>query len=155
VDNQHAALVTDQTDPQVSIPFPVEFLIRETARSQQAKGGNQAWKTLIKSVAQSHLHSIRELAYIDARPLAVTIFYFPGRPMPGDVDNIVKPILDGMVGVFYLDDRVIERVVVQKFELGYDATFVSPTRTLEDATLANPPVIYIRIEDGLAWRAVV
>lgn len=32
-------------------------------------------------------------------PVAATIFYFPSAAMQGDIDNIVKPILDALVGV--------------------------------------------------------
>ncbi len=52
---------------------------------------------------------------LDDRPVSVSIFYFPSAPMQGDVDNIIKPILDALVGVAYPNDRHVERVEVQKF----------------------------------------
>jgi hypothetical protein len=74
--------------------------------------------------------------------------------MIGDVDNFVKLIVDGMVAIVYPDDRLLERIVVQKFEPGVESVFHSLTPTLEQAVETNPPVIYIRIDDDLGWREV-
>ena len=72
--------------------------------------------------------------------------------MNGDVDNIVKLIVDGMVAVIYPDDRLLDRIIVQKSEPGVEAVFYSLTPTLERAVETDPPVIYIRIDDDLSWR---
>ncbi|RVU14770.1 RusA family crossover junction endodeoxyribonuclease [Methylobacterium oryzihabitans] len=72
--------------------------------------------------------------------------------MDGDVDNIVRLILDGMLGAVYRSDRVIERVIVQKIEPGTVVQFASMTETLEEALGAEPPVVYIRVDDDLSWR---
>ncbi len=74
--------------------------------------------------------------------------------MQGDVDNIVKLIIDGMDKIVYPSDRLIERVIVQKFEPGIEVVFHSLTPTLEQALETDPPVIYIRIDDDLSWRQV-
>lgn len=66
----------------------------------------------------------------------------------------MKLILDGMLLVTYPNDRVIERVVVQKFEPGVEAVFQSLTPTLERAIGTEPPVICVRIDDDLSWRQV-
>ncbi|WP_128566478.1 RusA family crossover junction endodeoxyribonuclease [Methylobacterium crusticola] len=89
---------------------------------------------------------------LDDRPLAAKIIYFTPAPMEGDVDNIVRLILDGMLEVVYLNDRVIERVIVQKIEPGIIAEFSSITEKLEEAIGVEPPVVYIRIDDDLSWR---
>lgn len=36
--------------------------------------------------------------------MSVTIFYFPDGKMDGDIDNIIKPILDAMSAHIYIDD---------------------------------------------------
>ena len=95
-----------------------------------------------------------ELAFLDDRPLSVAIYYFPGEPMDGDIDNIVKPIIDAMVGVAFLDDKAVERVTVQKFERGSDWEFLSPTARLVAALKAEPPIVYIHVNDDLSWRSV-
>lgn len=97
---------------------------------------------------------MRDFHYIDYRPLAATIFYFPPGEMQGDVDNIVKRIIDGMATVLYPDDRLVERIVVQKFEPGTEVAFGTLTPTLEAAAETDPPAVYVRIDDDLDWRQV-
>ncbi len=156
--------MSERLDPDISLPFPIEFVIRDTPRSHQSKNakGKELWKQRVGEVARTHVDAISDF-YIDAisdfytldhRPLAATIFYFPPIEMEGDVDNIVKLIIDGMLFVIYPDDRLIERVIVQKFEPGVEAVFRSLTPTLEQAIGTEPPVIYIRIDDDLSWRQV-
>jgi crossover junction endodeoxyribonuclease RusA len=141
-------------DRDVSLPFPVEFLIRDTPRSHQSKNARarEQWKQQVRAVAKAHVNTLRDFFLLDDRALSVTISYFPPAPMDGDVDNIVKLIVDGMTDVIYPDDRHLERVIVQKFEPGIEFVMHSLTPTLEQATDAEPPVIYIRIDDDLSWR---
>lgn len=74
--------------------------------------------------------------------------------MDGDVDNIVKLILDGMLQIVYRNDRVVERVLVQKIEPGMIVEFASITDKLEEAVETEHPVVYIRIDDDLSWREI-
>ena len=148
--------MSERTDPDITLPFPIEFTILGTPRSHQSKNASakEAWKAKVREIATTHVSGLRAFFLIDDRPLAATIFYFPREEMAGDVDNIVKLIVDGMVSVIYPDDRVIERVVVQKFEPGVHAEFQSSTPALEQAVQTERPVLYIRIDDDLAWRQV-
>lgn len=61
-------------------------------------------------------------------------------------DNIVKPILDAMCPEIYLDDRQVERVIVQKFEPARGVTFWAVSRTLADALDRERPVLYVRLD---------
>ncbi|HJS84875.1 MAG TPA: RusA family crossover junction endodeoxyribonuclease [Acetobacteraceae bacterium] len=147
--------MSERFDPDISLAFPVEFLIKDTPRSQRSDSAKkELWKRKVGEIASAHVKTLRELPFLDDRPLAATIFYFPAAEMQGDVDNIVKPILDGMIKVIYPDDRFLERIIVQKFEPGVEVIFRSLTPTLEQALEIDPPVIYIRIDDDLSWREV-
>ena len=68
--------------------------------------------------------------------------------MQGDVDNIVKLILDGMCQYVFLDDRQVERVVVQKFETDNMFSFAAPTFVLTTALGATRPVTYVRVSNN-------
>ena len=72
--------------------------------------------------------------------------------MEGDVDNIVKPIMDALVGVAYLTDQVVERVAVQKFEPTTSWNVAEPSEQLAIALDTGTPVLYIRVDDNLGWR---
>jgi crossover junction endodeoxyribonuclease RusA len=147
--------VTDaQLEPDITLPFPIEFMIRDTPRSHQSDNskGKELWKLKVGEIARAHARTLRDFYFLDQRPLAATIFYFPPTEMEGDVDNIVKLIVDGMVAIIYPDDQLLERIIVQKFEPGVEAIFRSLSPMLEEAIETDPPVVYIRIDDDLSWR---
>ena len=75
----------------------------------------------------------------------MTLYYLPEGEMQGDLDNIVKPILDALSKHIYVDDGQIERLVVQKFEPGNVFTFQKPTTTFAKALAGDRPILYVRI----------
>jgi hypothetical protein len=77
--------------------------------------------------------------------IAATLFYFPEETMQGDIDNIVKPVLDALVQHIYFDDAQIERILVQKFEPGNIFLFGAPTPTLSVALTGQKPLLYVRL----------
>lgn len=139
--------------------FPLEFHLTGIPRSLQARPASKlAWKDTVSEAAAARIKETVEFVWLDEEPLAATIFYFPTAPMAGDIDNIVKPILDALVGQAYIDDRLIERVVSQKFEPETGWSFGNPsaqlTAALDTITAADEPqpVVYIRIDNDLSWR---
>ena len=77
--------------------------------------------------------------------VAVTLFYFPAESMKGDLDNIVKPILDALTQRIYVDDKQVERIVVQRFEPNNIFPFAAPSPMLEQAMSEPKPLIYVRV----------
>ena len=67
--------------------------------------------------------------------------------MFGDIDNIIKFILDALSSHIYLDDKQIERIVVQKFEGDRIFAFTDPTETLVECVEGQKPSLYVRISD--------
>lgn len=139
--------------------YPFEFYLVGTPRSLQARAGSRdRWKETVASAARERAEETVGQTWLENIPLAVTIFYFPTAPMAGDIDNIVKPILDALIGHAYLDDQYIERVVSQKFEPDTGWTFGVQTDQLAAALDAiwaaaeAQPIVYIRIDDDLSWR---
>ena len=138
-----------------AIPFPLEIVIAATPVSSQASAtSRETWKKLIAESVRARIYSLTDWYWLDERPAAVTILYFSAASMQGDLDNIVKPILDGMTSIVYPDDRVVERLVVQLFEPEVPWLFEGPTSQLGLALDMPPPVVYIRIDDDLRWRQV-
>jgi hypothetical protein len=68
--------------------------------------------------------------------------------MQGDIDNIVKLVLDALCTHIYLDDVQVERVVVQKFEPGNVFSFSNPSTTIVDALVGPKPVLYVRVSSN-------
>lgn len=79
--------------------------------------------------------------------MAVTLFYLPDEPMQGDIDNIVKLILDALSEHIYIDDGQVERLVVQKFEPGRVFRFQQPSPTFLTALNGTKPVLYVRVSN--------
>lgn len=128
-------------------PLPLEFVVPGTAMSAQASSASKdAWKARIRAAARG---ALPEDHWMLTAPLAVTIYLFPDGPLAGDVDNRVKPILDAMTRFVYDDDRLIERIVVQKFEPGRVFPFQNPSASLLKALDADRPVLYVRLTDDL------
>src|SRR5438105_439711 len=130
----------------VEITFPFEFIVEGAAISLQAKRSQSIaqWKSQIVEASQPVLP---EGHFATDAALAITLFYFPADEMQGDLDNIVKPILDALDRHIYMDDRQIQRILVQKFEPGNVFEFGSPSPTLQDALNRPKPVLYIRLSD--------
>lgn len=127
--------------------LPFEFIIPGTPLSLQASNNSKAaWKKEVTLFARK---ALPEGSWLLTDPLAVTIYIFPDGQLQGDVDNRVKPILDGMTKCVYDDDELIERIVVQKFEPDNVFAFSNPSPILTNALYAQKPVTYIRITSDL------
>jgi hypothetical protein len=139
--------------PDQVVLFPLEFFVEGTPISLGASAGSKTrWRTIVSEAARPRRQETDEVGFLDERALALTIYYFANAPMGGDIDNIIKPIMDALIGVAYLDDSVVERVVSQKFEPEIDRAFASPTDQLAAALDKAAPVVYIRVDDDLTWR---
>jgi hypothetical protein len=127
--------------------LPLEFNVVGTPVSFQSDNvkAKQEWKAKVLAAALNAIDS-GSWAFDQAR-LAVTMFYFPQSPMPGDLDNIVKLTLDALNPHVYLDDELVDRVLVQRFNPAGSFTFASPSDTLVTAMALEEPVLYIRIAE--------
>jgi crossover junction endodeoxyribonuclease RusA len=131
----------------LEIPFPFEFIVSGTAVSAQARSeALKEWKSRIKDSASKNLpHG--HFATQDS--LGVTIFYFLEEEMQGDIDNIIKPILDALCKHVYMDDHQIERIFIARFEPEKIIKFDSPSIILDKAIEMDKPNLYIKISPNL------
>lgn len=130
----------------MEIEFPIEFLVRGTPVSLQAKGkkSRAEWKARVKFAS---VVALPEAHFASRESMAVTLYYFPDAAMQGDVDNIVKPILDALSRHIYVDDGQVERIVVQKFEPGGVFVFRQPTNIFTEALGGQRPILYVRVSN--------
>ena len=131
----------------MEISFPIEFLVHGTPISSQAKraASRDEWKGRVKAASNS---AIPDEHFASDGRIAVTLFYLPAEPMQGDIDNIVKPILDALSQHIYIDDTQVERLVVQKFEPRNIFSFRRPSATFLRALNGAKPVLYIRVSNN-------
>lgn len=129
--------------------FPMEFLVKGTPVSLQASsrsGAKDDWKDRVR---QASLTEAGRGKWATTERLAATLFYFPAYEMPGDLDNIVKPILDALMPQIYLDDSQIDRLVVQRFKPENIFPFSSPSDKLLKAMQTAKPVLYVKLSKDL------
>lgn len=131
----------------VEIGFPFEFVVEGTPVSAQ-RGRRRSVRQWRERIVEAARQILPEGHFASEAPISVILYYFPSVPMPGDIDNIVKPILDAMCRHIYLDDHQVERLVVQKFEPGRGFSFTSPTATLLEALNRPRPALYIKLSDN-------
>ena len=130
----------------MEIEFPIEFLVIGTPVSIQAKNADSRneWKSRVLNAAQE---AVPQPHFSTDSRLAATLYYFPDGEIEGDIDNIVGLTLDALHPHIYMDDRLIDRVVVQKFEPGHIFPFAAPSSALVAALTREKPLLYIRISD--------
>jgi crossover junction endodeoxyribonuclease RusA len=130
----------------VEIEFPLEFLVAGTPVSLSAKRRESVdqWKLRVIDATRSVLPDGH---FATEYPVSATMFYFPAAEMAGDIDNIVKPVLDALGKHVYVDDRQVHRVLVQKFEPGNVFGFGAPSPILQDALSRAKPILYVRLSN--------
>lgn len=128
------------------IEFPIEFIVKGTPVSLRAKlrRSRKEWKERVKNASTSVIPSPH---FASEDRLAITLYYLPAEPMQGDVDNIVKPVLDALTKHIYIDDRQVERVVVQKFDPDNVFPFAEPSATFAEALNGDRPLLYVRVSN--------
>lgn len=130
----------------MELVFPIEFTVLGTPVSFQAKRSKskEQWKARVKAASTT---AIAQPHFVSNGRIAVTLYYLPEDRVQGDVDNIVKLVLDALCQHIYFDDDQVERVVVQKFEPGNVFAFDSPSAAMVDALAAQRPALYVRVSN--------
>jgi crossover junction endodeoxyribonuclease RusA len=104
---------------------PFEFLIRSRPVSQQARRSRRkdAWKDFVRREAERSWGPVHVPA---DGPVCVTLIYLYDE-VALDVDNIIKPIQDALVGLVFPDDSLVTDVIIRRRELRgtFDLTRVS------------------------------
>lgn len=124
--------------------FPFEFVVLGTPVSLERRNSKarQEWKELVR---QAGLNRLPEMHFATTDPLSVTLYYYPEGQMVGDLDNVIKLTLDAMSKLVYVDDKQIERVVIQRFETGRVFVFGNPSEMLAACMLGPKPALYVRV----------
>lgn len=128
------------------MPLLLEFNVPGEPVSLQTRNraAKAAWKQKVSASSEAAFPIGTETLQ---EALAIAIYYFSAINMQGDIDNIVKPILDALCNRVYLDDKYVAMVVVRKIDPGQAVVTTNPTTTLVSALTGPKPIVYIRISD--------
>lgn len=111
----------------------------------QAKGQRKrAWKASVLRAATAYW---RQRSGPLVQSLQVTIVHYYATTPIGDTDNLVKPILDALDGLVYVDDSSVTDVICRRrrIDTTYDFDRV-PYVLLDGLTSGADDFIYVVVE---------
>lgn len=92
--------------------LPFEFTIKGPPVSSQTRNRKrlQSWKADVRSAAQRQLSA--NTSIINDEVTVTITYYYDGDSL--DVDNIIKPIQDALIGIIYSDDNQVSETKSRK-----------------------------------------
>ena len=125
---------------------PFEFLIRSRPVSQQTRRRERLrdWKEFVKGEAHKYWtpsHSIAE------GPICITLVYLYSEAAL-DVDNILKPIQDALVGLAFADDFMVTDAVSRRRQLGGVFDLSRATPVLIEGFEYGDEFVYVHIDNA-------
>jgi crossover junction endodeoxyribonuclease RusA len=123
----------------------LEFVVRGTPISTGASGKSKAkWRAKVSAAATAAL-GVDHGVVADAVRATVVYFYVDTDL---DLDNILKPILDAMNGLVYVDDFQVANIVAAKRDVAgsYVLTDASPVVVEQLAAAEGGDFVFVAID---------
>lgn len=129
-----------------------EFLIPKRPVSLQSKSRKhlQAWKLLVRNEAWKLWPAGR--SPVARTSIRVTLVYLCNET-PVDIDNIIKPILDAMVGIVIGDDILVSDVDSHRRFLSDPIDLGALPPLLQWGLLVGNECVYVRASDAQDLRS--
>jgi len=123
--------------------FPFEFTVTGPPISLQTKNKARLrqWKDKVLKAAKSSWNS-ENVSYKDPLTISITYFY---ETEPPDVDNIIKPIQDALIGLIYEDDSQIVSAKSTKKDINGSYRIRWMSTVLAKAFCQGDDFLYIKI----------
>lgn len=123
-----------------------EFVIPRRPLSHQTKNraNLQAWKEYVSGLAAQYW---AKPCMSDEIELRLTLVYICDD-FPADIDNIIKPIQDAMVGVVYDDDIQISDVDSHRRYLTDPIVVTGLPQLLADAIEVGAEAVYVKVSNS-------
>lgn len=124
--------------------FPIEFTFDGPPLSLQSKNKarKRSYKQNIASIAQQILPAGFQ---VSADQLEIIITYYHDGICP-DMDNIIKPIQDSLVGVIYVDDSQIANSTGRKRDINRSYKVRSVSACILQAFSNGKDFIHVKID---------
>jgi len=123
--------------------IPFDFIVEGPPVSLQTKNRArlQAWKQTVRQAAASYWNAA-DTPSTDQLSIIVTNFYETAAP---DVDNIVKPIQDALIGLVYDDDAQITDCNTRKRKIDGAFKVKGLSRALADGFVNYGDFVHVKI----------
>lgn len=127
-----------------------EFLIPQRPVSLQTRrrANLQEWKAYVNGEALKAWPVGAPLLVGDLR---VTLVYLAGDD-PADIDNIIKPIQDALVGVVYRDDGAVCDVDSHRRLLAQPIDVTNLPPLLQGGVVKGEECVYVRVAESAALQ---
>jgi len=132
---------------ELAMAMHLEFVVLgpPISNQQRTPGGKtnlKAWRATIEGEAR--LQWANPLLMGDLK--GIVINFYAGNKPSVDVDNMSKPIFDGMQKIIYDDDRQIVQAEIIHLKIGAAFSIVGVSTALVTALQAGSQFVYVRIE---------
>jgi Holliday junction resolvase RusA-like endonuclease len=126
---------------------PFEFLIRKRPVSHQARHRSnlQAWKSFVTNEAKKVWSS--STPPVSSPSLRFSIVYLC-NDTPADIDNIIKPIQDALVGLVFEDDSIVSDVDSHRRFLTEPIDVTNLPSLLQIGVAEGNECVYVRVSDA-------
>ncbi len=130
-----------------------EFIVDGPPVSQQTRRRDRlrAWKITVRQEAEKYW-SLEQKTATGRIMLQVTYFY---DSVLIDVDNIVKPIQDAIIGLAYVDDHQVTDVLVRKVNLSGSFKVENMTPTLAEGFSRGNEFLHIVVIDASDQEVII
>lgn len=126
--------------------LPFEFTIKGPPVSQQTRNRTRLrqWRQQVHQKAQNQIPANTA---ITTEEVLVTITYYYEDTSP-DVDNIVKPIQDALIGVIFADDNQVVEARSRKKPINGSYRIRGASSTLLAAFADGDEFLHIKVENA-------
>ena len=123
--------------------IPFDFIVEGPPVSQQTRRKERlrAWKQIVRQAAE-HYWNTADMPSDDQLSIEVTNFYETAAP---DVDNIVKPIQDALIGLVYHDDNQITDCNTRKRKIDGAFRVKGLSRALADGFVQYKDFVHVKV----------
>ncbi len=135
--------------------FRFEFVVDVPPVSQQARRRERVrqWIDKVRSMAAQSWPS-GEVPFSDSIQVSITWFY-EAISISMDVDNIPKPIIDGLKGLVFIDDNQVTDMICRKRNQNEELQIRNPSPILAEGLSRKKDVLYIVVEDAPDQRVIL
>jgi len=123
--------------------IPFDFVVEGPPVSQQTRNRARlrAWKQTVAQAARNYWPAA-DAPSVEELTIIVTNFYELAAP---DVDNIVKPIQDALIGIVYNDDSQITDALTRKRNITGSFKVKGLSRALADGFVMNRDFVHMKV----------
>jgi crossover junction endodeoxyribonuclease RusA len=125
--------------------IPFEFIIEGPPVSLQTRNRArlQQWKTDVATEARRNWPA-GDLATADKVKFSVTYYHENDSP---DVDNIIKPIQDALVGIVYVDDNQVHETRSRRRDINSAFRIRGASPIVVQGFLTGRDFLHIKVEE--------